>query len=262
MLPFHRFPIHQIPPSLVIPPSQLPAAFKQESGDEVGVLGISTTSHGVVGVSTEGYGVEGSSTDNVGVLGDSTNSAGVLGISDTGSGVYASSTHGVGLVARGGAGAAQFDGDVQITGTLYAKVDVVLGADCAEEFDVAATEEIEPGTVMVLSEDGPLQPSQQAYDKKVAGVISGAGEYQPGLILDRKASAGRRLPVALVGKVYCKVDATYAPISVGDLLTTSPTPGHAMKADDPVKAFGAVIGKALRPLPRGQGLIPILIALQ
>jgi hypothetical protein len=62
--------------------------------------------------------------------------------------------------------------------------------------------------------------------------------------------------------VYCKVDAQYSPIEVGDLLTTSPTPGHAMKADDPLKAFGTVIGKALRPLSEGQGLIPILIALQ
>jgi hypothetical protein len=68
--------------------------------------------------------------------------------------------------------------------------------------------------------------------------------------------------VALVGKVYCKVDAQYGPIEVGDLLTTSPTLGHAMKASDPLKAFGAVIGKALRPLLAGQGLIPILIALQ
>jgi hypothetical protein len=68
--------------------------------------------------------------------------------------------------------------------------------------------------------------------------------------------------VAVVGKVYCKVDAQYAPIEVGDLLTTSPTPGHAMKADDPLRAFGAVIGKALRGLQSGQGLVPILVALQ
>lgn len=65
-----------------------------------------------------------------------------------------------------------------------------------------------------------------------------------------------------MGKVYCKVDARYAPVEVGDLLTTSPTAGHAMKADDPFKAFGAVIGKALRPLAAGQEMIPILIALQ
>ena len=69
--------------------------------------------------------------------------------------------------------------------------------------------------------------------------------------------------MALVGKVYCKVDAEYAPVEVGDLLTTSPTLGHAMKAGDPAKAFGAVIGKALQGLPAGQrGLIAILIALQ
>jgi hypothetical protein len=35
-----------------------------------------------------------------------------------------------------------------------------------------------------------------------------------------------------------------------------------MKAVDPIKAFGAVIGKALRPLKSGSGMIPILVALQ
>jgi hypothetical protein len=70
------------------------------------------------------------------------------------------------------------------------------------------------------------------------------------------------VPVALLGKVYCKVDAGYGSIDVGDLLTTSSTPGHAMKADDPVKAFGTVIGKALTQFTGGTGLIPILITLQ
>jgi hypothetical protein len=115
---------------------------------------------------------------------------------------------------------------------------------------------------MVVSEAGALQQSQQAYDKRVAGVISGAGHYKPGIVLDKQTSDSNRQPIALLGKVFCKVDASYAPIGVGDLLTTAPTPGHAMKADDPFKAFGAVIGKALRPLKEGQGLIPILIALQ
>jgi hypothetical protein len=35
-----------------------------------------------------------------------------------------------------------------------------------------------------------------------------------------------------------------------------------MKATDPLRAFGAVIGKALRPKKEGKGLIPILVALQ
>jgi hypothetical protein len=115
---------------------------------------------------------------------------------------------------------------------------------------------------MVLDQDGALQHCQRAYDKRVAGVVSGAGDYKPGLILDRQQAHDDRVPVALVGKVYCKVDAQYAPIEVGDLLTTSSTLGHAMKADDPLKAFGAVIGKALQGLQSGQGLVPILVALQ
>jgi hypothetical protein len=95
----------------------------------------------------------------------------------------------------------------------------------------------------------------------VAGVCSGAGAFRPGLVLGRRQSPNR-LPIALVGKVYCKVDADQAAIEVGDLLTTSPTAGHAMKATNPSRAFGAVIGKAMEPLASGLGLIPILVALQ
>jgi hypothetical protein len=66
----------------------------------------------------------------------------------------------------------------------------------------------------------------------------------------------------LAGTAYCKVDATYGGIQVGDLLTTSPTPGYAMKVTDASRAFGAVLGKALRPLASGTGLVPVLVALQ
>ena len=70
------------------------------------------------------------------------------------------------------------------------------------------------------------------------------------------------MPITLIGKAFCKVNAEYSPIGVGDLLTTSPTVGYAMRADDPLRAFGAVIGKALKSMHAGRGLIPILIALQ
>ena len=96
-----------------------------------------------------------------------------------------------------------------------------------------------------------LYPSSQPYDRRVAGVVSGGGECKPALILDRRPSSRQRSPVALVGKVCCKVDARPSPVNVGDLLTTSKTPGHAMKATDQGRAFGAVIGKALQPLARG-----------
>jgi hypothetical protein len=138
----------------------------------------------------------------------------------------------------------------------------LMGADCAEDFDVSEVEAAEPGTVMVIDQEGALKPSEQPYDTRVAGVISGAEGFKSGIIFDKRQSEAERMPVALMGKVGCKVDAQHSPIEVGDLLTTSPTPGHAMKAEDHSRAFGATIGKALRPLRAGNGIIPTLIALQ
>src|SRR5207248_10426650 len=135
-------------------------------------------------------------------------------------------------------------------------------ADCAEEFDIATAATVEPGTVMVLGEEGALRESHKAYDKRVVGVVSGAGSYRPGIVLDRQQARTGRKPISLLGKVFCKVDAAHAAIEIGDLLTTSPLPGHAMKASDQERAFGAVIGKALQPLAYGRGLIAILVALQ
>lgn len=141
--------------------------------------------------------------------------------------------------------------------------DIVLrNADCAEDFDVAEPDGVEPGSVLVLDAEGGLRHSREPYDRRVAGVVSGAGGYSPGIVLDRQGSADGRAPVALVGKVYCKVDAGPEGIAVGDLLTTSGTPGHAMKASDRSRAFGSVLGKALRSAGPGQSLIPILVALQ
>jgi hypothetical protein len=162
-----------------------------------------------------------------------------------------------------GIGTTQPDERLVVDGNIATTGDIRLtNADCAEDFDVCATDETEPGTVMVLAADGILRQSQSTYDKRVAGVVSGAGDFKPGIVLDKRATSNPRKPIALLGKVYCKVDADTAPIEVGDLLTTSATPGHAMKAMDPLKAFGAVLGKALRPMQRGRALIPILIALQ
>ncbi|WP_051381601.1 hypothetical protein [Paraburkholderia mimosarum] len=152
--------------------------------------------------------------------------------------------------------------DLGVTGEIRVGGDILLlGADCAEHFNVADAK-LEPGTVLVIDEGGDLTECKQAYDKKVVGVISGAGDHRPGIILDRQAATEGRAPIALVGKVFCKADATAAPIGVGDLLTTSETPGYAMRADDPNRAFGAVLGKALGKLDEGRGLIPILVALQ
>jgi hypothetical protein len=163
-----------------------------------------------------------------------------------------------------------FPGDGNRTDTDTASIhlagssgDIILqNADVAEDFDVREPEAIEPGMVVVIGDDSMLRISSQSYDKRVAGVISGNGSPRPGIILGRHASSQSRLPVALIGRVHCRVDATTAPIMIGDLLTTSATPGHAMKADDYARAHGAIIGKALQCQPEGTGTIPILVALQ
>jgi hypothetical protein len=67
--------------------------------------------------------------------------------------------------------------------------------------------------------------------------------------------------VAVVGKAWCLADAQATPIEVGDLLTTSERPGHAMAAREPSAAFGAVIGKALTPLGDGCGMVLVLVGL-
>lgn len=134
--------------------------------------------------------------------------------------------------------------------------------DCAEEFEVAAGGDITPGTVMVITEEGALAPCEKAYDRRVAGVVAGAAGSRPAIVLGARESANRRLPVALIGRVFCNVDADEAPIQIGDLLTTATTPGHAMRVTDAAQGFGAVLGKALGRLDRGKGLIPVLIALQ
>lgn len=141
--------------------------------------------------------------------------------------------------------------------------DIILqNADVAEDFEVEDSELVEPGTVVVIGENTKLHECRRGYDKRVAGVVAGAGESKPGLILGRQVSTQKRLPLALMGRVFCNADAQFGPIELGDLLTTSPTAGHAMKATDPLNAFGAILGKALGSLNHGRGIIPVLVSLQ
>lgn len=229
----------------------------KDSGGGDGVVGEGR--RGVVGKSPEYQGVYGRSRDYAGVVGESDTMHGVFGVAHGPgfAGVFGTSAHPSGL-------AAAFDGNVEIgrRGQLVLRGgDVILAnADCAEDFDVV--EECEPGTAMVVTEEGTLCASHTAYDRRVAGVISGAGGYRPGIVLDRPTPMPGRAPIALVGKVYCKVDACHHAVGVGDLLTTSGMRGHAMKATDPARAFGAVIGKSLGALASGVGLVPILVALR
>ncbi len=140
------------------------------------------------------------------------------------------------------------------------------GSDLAEQFDVRrSTGDVKPGMVVSIdpAHPGKLIISDRAYDHRVAGIISGAGGVEPGMLMGQSGSeADGEHPVALTGRVYCWADASNGPIRPGDLLTTSDTPGHAMRVSDHAKAHGAVLGKAMNSLEHGTGLVLVLVSLQ
>lgn len=145
------------------------------------------------------------------------------------------------------------------------ELEITGGADIAEPFAVSCTEMVQPGMVMSIdpSNPGHLCIASSAYDKCVAGIVSGAGSVRPGIVLKQENTIadGNHL-IALSGRVYCLVDASAGPVMPGDLLTTSGKPGYAMKAADPARTQGAVIGKAMTALENGDGLVLVLVSLQ
>jgi len=136
------------------------------------------------------------------------------------------------------------------------------GADLAEPFPMEET--IEKGSVVVIDKDNPgrLQRSTQAYDKRVAGIVSGANGVSPGIALKQEGVLDQGQNVALSGRVYVLADSTHGEIEPGDLLTTSDTPGYAMKVSDHAKAQGAILGKAMSPLKSSKGMVLVLVTLQ
>lgn len=152
---------------------------------------------------------------------------------------------------------------LDVNGSITVQDDVILvGADCAEEFDLEADSDTEPGTVMVITGTRTLNHSRTAYDRCVAGIVAGGGDARPGIVLGRKEQERDRVAIGLNGTTYCRVDASAHPIEFGDLLTTSNRPGYAMAAVDRDRSFGAVLGKALGSLRSGYGLLPVLVSLQ
>jgi hypothetical protein len=148
-------------------------------------------------------------------------------------------------------------GDITVDGNVNAKYQ-----DVAEW--VPSTQKLAAGTVVILDPErrNHVLASTTSYDTAVAGVIS----EKPGLALG-EAGEGKAL-VATTGRVKVKVDATRAPIKIGDLLVTSETPGVAMRSQPidlggvPIHRPGTIIGKALEPLEKGTGEILVLLSLQ
>jgi len=141
-------------------------------------------------------------------------------------------------------------------------IELGTGLDYAEGFDVSSRARIPAGTVLIIDDKNPgkLKVSDKAYDHKVVGIAAGANGLNSGV---RLGADQFDLDVALAGRVYCNVDASYGKVSPGDLLTTSPTPGYAMVVKDYTQAQGCILGKAMETIEDGQkGQILVLVTLQ
>src|SRR4030095_15691832 len=169
---------------------------------------------------------------SAGVRGDGLGSVGVMGTSERGSGVIAQSVsgplfEGFGLT-EGGSPDPRFRvtnaGDVEADGTFRSPA-----RDFAELMEVEAPARPEgdtyaQGDVLSISRrTGKLKKCRQAYCPLVAGIYS----TKPGFVAGDggQKTSGRQVPVALFGRVPCRVTAENGPIAVGDMLVSSSTPG-------------------------------------
>jgi hypothetical protein len=153
---------------------------------------------------------------------------------------------------------------LDVSGTIACNVLTIRGgADLAEPFQMKE-EVLEKGSVVVIDQEHPgrLKQSTRAYDKRVAGIVSGANGINPGIALHQEGALDGGQNVALSGRVYVQADTSNGEIEAGDMLTSSDTPGHAMKATDRERTQGAVIGKAMSPLHDKQGTVLVLVTLQ
>jgi hypothetical protein len=177
---------------------------------------------------------------------------------DTNSYIAKFESGGVNRVAVRADGLVSVNGSISATGTIVGAV----YQDVAEW--VPATTKMDPGTVVVLNPEhnNEVMPSEEAYDTRVAGVVSA----QPGVLLGKGGDA--KAMIATTGRVRVHVDATKHPVRIGDLLVTSDTAGTAM-VSEPMEINGrkfhqpgTVVGKALEPLAGGRGEILVLLSMQ
>jgi hypothetical protein len=123
--------------------------------------------------------------------------------------------------------------------------------DLAEDYPTR-DDSLQAGDVVSIdpNEYGFVRKTASAQDSTTVGIYS----TKPGLRLsqqDAYINGGRAIPVALAGRVEVKVTNENGPIAPGDYLTSSSTPGYAMKAT----GAGPVIGKALAAFDQPTGKV-------
>ncbi len=268
----------------IVPPSSdcTPVWAKNTSSDSggAGIVGISLPpeeaggqSYGVIGHGRF-TGIRGQSQ---GVEHGSPRGCGIIGTSRFGAGGVFSSEHDYSLVVDGHGEINEYDdtfnligdgkalkvhGTSEFSGTIHLKSSIdghEFPANIVENFVVDDVEYISPGDLLVISEEGNsvLTRARTPYNRAVIGVVAG----NPVMSIDNTRQEQPVYPLAITGKVFCKVDARQKPVRPGDLIVTSSTPGCGMVGViDSFEKIGTVIGKALDSLEDGIGLIPVFIS--
>jgi hypothetical protein len=165
----------------------------------------------------------------------------------------------------GGWGGGIHTWDLEVEGSAWSRNGWQTGPrDMAENFESEVV--LEPGEVVSFHpERDSIIRSTSANDSLVCGVVSTA----PGVLLNSDPDTPDRdelAPIALCGRVPCRVVDENGPIRRGDLLTSSSVPGHAMRAEpilvdgERVYRSGTIVGKALTPHASGQGVIDIFVS--
>ena len=183
------------------------------------------------------------------------------------------------FIFTGADGASRRFAVVRATGAVLADGPHTGPADYAEMLPASGiASDFEPGDVLIIGPDGRMAKAESPYAQNLAGVYSSA----PGFVADmRITERGIEaydepkaeddelwLPVTLMGVAPVKVTAENRSVSPGDLLTTSTTLGHAMRAEPTVVnniaiyPTGTILGKAMEPLDRGSGSIRVLVTLR
>jgi hypothetical protein len=245
-----------------------------------GGIAVRAFSHGTLGP-TKGVYAYTPSANGQAIYAENPNGVAIQAVGDKGVAVYARSEQAVGLYAYSDhAAAIQAVGNwgtnlieaqevygastdmrfrVDRAGNVYTDGSYMTGgADMAELLPAVAG--LEPGDVLAIGLDGDLVRSSAPYQTAVAGVYS----TKPGIVGGAGGAEGSlaegQAPLAILGVVPTKVSAENGAIAPGDLLTTSATPGHAMRAGS-TAPMGTILGKALEPLAQGTGVIRVLVTL-
>lgn len=265
------------------PVSDSAIIYSKNISQKEGSIAISGVSYNENPQEGRGYGIFGHS-NYIGIRGQSNSTGenenggcGILGISRKGAGGVFSSEQNYSLILDGYGNIDDIDSSIKMIGNGKAlqvrgesdfegKINISTSEDknnenpanIVEYFTTDEEEYISIGDILVASSEGnsKLSRTHKEYDTKICGIVSG----NPSIIFNNTGEKTKIYPLALTGKVMCKVDARNTPILPGDMITSSGTPGCGMKATiDNFNKIGSVIGKALAPLKEGIGTIPVMI---